>query len=120
MKKIILSIMVLASMAFGSATIFSGSTQAISIDSIPSGARVYIDGQLRGLTPMSIMMDKSLSSHSIRIIKDGYATYNAPLTKELDPVSILSLFWDICTTDVVTGNVMEYTPNNYYIQLEKK
>ncbi|MBT4178685.1 MAG: PEGA domain-containing protein [Candidatus Marinimicrobia bacterium] len=120
MKKIILSLMVLASVAFGSATIISGSTQAIAINSDPSGAKVYVDGQLRGVTPMSVMMDKTLSSHAIRVVKQGYADINVPMTKELDPVSILSIIWDACTTDVLTGNVMEYAPNNYYFTLEKK
>lgn len=120
MKKIILAILACSTFLFGSATIFSGNTQAISIDSEPAGAKVYVDGQLRGSTPMSIMMDKKLSSTDIRVQKDGYVDVNVPLKKQLDPVSILSIFWDFCTTDVLTGNVVEYSPNNYYFTLEKK
>jgi len=120
MKKIILGLVALATIAFGSATLFSGSHQAISIDSVPSGAQVYVDGQLRGTTPTSVMMDKTLSSHSIRIQKDGYATENVAMGKSMDPVAILNIFWDLSTTDILTGNLMEYAPNNYMIQLKKK
>lgn len=120
MKKIILGTLTCASLMFGSATIFSGGTQSISIDSEPNGAKVYVDGQMRGVTPLSVMMDKSLSSHEIRVVKDGYADVNVPMTKQLDPVSILSLVWDLSTTDLLTGNVVEYSPNNYFFNLQKK
>ena len=120
MKKVLFGILACASLVFGSATIFSGSSQSISIDSEPAGAKVYVDGQLRGVTPLSVMMDKSLSSHEIRVQKDGFVDVNVPMTKSMDPVSILSVFWDLSTTDILTGNVVEYKPNNYYFTLEKK
>ena len=120
MKKIILGLLFAVSLSFGSATIFSGGTQAISIESLPSGATVYVDGQLRGTTPMSVMMDKSLTAHSIRVQKEGYATSNLVMEKSFDPVAILNIFWDLSTTDFLTGSLMEYSPNNYMIQLKKK
>lgn len=120
MKKILLGILVCTSLVFGSATIFSGSNQSISIDSEPTGAKVYVDGQLRGTTPLSVMMSKSVSSHEIRVQKEGYADINVPMTKKMDPVALLNIFWDLSTTDFLTGSVMEYTPNNYYFVLEKK
>ena len=120
MKKIIFCIIALTSLAFGSATIFNGSTQSIAIDSEPSGAKVYVDGQLRGVTPLSIMMDKSLSSHEIRLQKDDYVDVNVPMTKSPDPIIILNILWDFSTTDFLTGNVVEYAPNNYYFTLRKK
>ena len=120
MKKILFGILACATLVFGSATLFSGSSQSIAIDSEPSGAKVYIDGQLRGVTPLSVMMDKSVSSHEIRVQKEGFADINVPLVKSFDPVAILNIFWDLSTTDFLTGNVMEYTPNNYYFTLQKK
>lgn len=120
MKKILLGTLTCASLMFGSATIFSGGNQSIAIDSEPTGAKVYVDGQLRGVTPLSVMMDKSVSSHEIRVQKEGYADINVPMTKQMDPVAILNIFWDLSTTDFLTGSVMEYSPNNYYFQLEKK
>jgi len=120
MKKILLGLVAVATLGFSSATIINGTTQAISIDSIPSGAKVYVDGQLRGTTPTSVMMKKSLSSHSIRIQKDGYGTQNIVMEKSFDPVAILDILWDLGTTDILTGSVMEYSPNNYMVELKKK
>ena len=120
MKKIILAIFACSTFLFGSATIFSGTSQSISIDSEPAGAKVYVDGQLRGTTPLSIMMNKKLSSSDIRVQKDGYVDINVPMKKQFDPVAILNIFWDLSTTDALTGSVMQYSPNNYYFTLEKK
>lgn len=120
MKRIIFCIVVLSNLAFGSAGIIEGTSQSIAIDSEPTGAKVYVDGQLRGITPLSVMMDKTLSSHEIRLQKDGFADINVPMTQEFDPVTIVNIFWGFTTTDLIGGNVMEYAPNNYYFTLQKK
>jgi hypothetical protein len=44
MKKILLSTIAVATLSFGSATIFSGQNQSIAIDSEPSGAKVFVAG----------------------------------------------------------------------------
>ena len=120
MKKILLSAMAVATLSFGSATIFSGQNQSIAIDSEPSGAKVFVDGQLRGVTPLSVMMDKTLSSHEIRVQKEGFSDVNVPMTQSYDPVTLASIVWDLSTTDFLTGSMMEYSPNNYYFTLQKK
>jgi len=120
LKKIALGLVVTASLAFGSATIFKGTSQAITIDSEPEGAKVYIDGQLRGTTPLSISMKKSLSTHTLRVVKEGYAPVTRTLEKSYDPVALLNIVWDLSTTDMLTGAAFEYSPNNYMVQLEKK
>jgi hypothetical protein len=120
MKKIILSALVMISTLFGSATIFKGTSQAITINSEPKGARVYVDGQLRGITPMSFTMNKSLSTHEIRVHKDGYKDVVRVLEKKYDPVAIANIIWDLSTTDMLSGAAFEYSPNHYMIQLEKK
>lgn len=120
MKKIIISSILATSVLFGSATIFKGTSQAISINSEPEGAKVYVDGQLMGSTPMSVNMKKSLSSHEIRVQKDGYADAIRVIEKSYDPVAILNIVWDLSTTDMLTGAAFEYAPNHYMIQLEQK
>ncbi len=120
MKKILLSTMLTASVLFGSATIFKGTSQAITINSEPEDAKVYVDGQLMGKTPLSVSMKKSLSSHEIRVQKDGYNDVTRIIEKSYDPVAILNIVWDLSTTDMLTGAAFEYAPNHYMIQLEKK
>lgn len=120
MKKVLLGLVLTATMVFGSATIFKGTSQSIAIDSEPSGAKVYVAGQLRGLTPLSINLGKSLTTKEIRVQKEGYSDYNGIISKSYDPVTILNIVWDFSTTDFLTGAAFEYSPNNYYIQLDKK
>ncbi len=43
----------------------------ISISSSPSGAKIYLDGDLKGTTPLSLE-DVISGSHTIRVVKDGY------------------------------------------------
>ena len=120
MKKILLLVMLSITMSFGSATIFKGGNQSISINSNPEGAKVYIDGQLRGVTPLAVNLRKGLSGKELRVQKEGYATSITNMSKSYDPVALLNIFWDFSTTDFLTGSIMEYSPNNYYIQLDKK
>jgi len=119
-KKLLLGLGLSCSLAFGSATIFKGTSQAITIDSEPEGAKVYLDGQLRGKTPLSVSMKKSLSTHTIRVIKEGYSPVVRTMEKSYDPVALVNIIWDLSTTDLLTGAIVEYNPNNYMIKLEKK
>ena len=120
MKKLILLMIMFYSLAFGSATIFKGTQQAITINSEPEGAKVYVDGQLRGTTPLSISMQKSLSTHTMRIVKKGYVPVTRVLKRQYDPTALANIIWDLSTTDFLTGAMFEYKPNNYMIELEKK
>ena len=120
MKKILLAMLTTLTLTFGSATLFKGTNQSISINSNPEGAKVYIDGQLRGVTPLAVNLKKGLSGKELRIQKIGYATSITNMSKTFDPIAVLNIFWDFSTTDLLTGSLMEYSPNNYFIQLDKK
>jgi len=120
MKKILLLMVAMLTLSFGSATIFKGTNQSISINSNPEGAKVYVDGQLRGVTPLAVNLKKGLAGKELRVQKDGYVTSITNMGKSFDPVAVLNVFWDLSTTDFLTGSVMEYSPNNYFIQLDKK
>jgi len=51
--------------------------------------------------------------------KEGYQTVSRDLSKSYDPVTIISVFWDLSTTDFLTGAAMEYDPKSYFIELKK-
>lgn len=55
------------------ATIFKGSTDDVSFSSEPSGAKVYVNGNLLGTTPVQLEL-KSKSSYTIEFKKEGYET----------------------------------------------
>jgi len=117
MKKILLTTVALTSLAFGSATIFKGSNQTITIDSDPQGAQVVIDGVNKGVTPLSISLKKG-KAKNISIKKNGYTTRTMGMSDRFDFLTLLGGYSS--TTDLFNGNAWEYSPTNYYIELKKK
>ncbi len=68
----VLCLVAVAAMAFaGCATIFHGSTDKVDFSSDPTGAKVYVNGQLMGTTPMQLNL-QAKHSYSIEFRKDGY------------------------------------------------
>jgi len=52
------------------------------------------------------------------VSKDGYAAQPVPLTTAFNSVAVLNIFWDLSTTDFLTGAVWEYAPSSYYANLK--
>lgn len=100
------------------ATLFTGSTQRVYIDSNPKGAEIIIDGQKQGKTPANVKVDRELDAlmdggKAIQLKLDGYKNNGYELDAELNPVAIINLFnilfWGI---DAVTGAITKY--DNHY------
>lgn len=103
----------------GCATVFKGSDQVLTITSDPDGATVRIDGKPVGVTPLSTKVKKN-SADSIMIEKDGYRTETMPLDKKYDGIALLNIFWDLSTTDFITGAAYEYQPSTYHFKMKKE
>jgi hypothetical protein len=101
----------------GCATIINGTTQSVTFDSIPQGAEILIDGARVGVTPLTITLEKN-AKKTVMIKKDGYKTISRDLTKKFDGVAVLNVFWDLSTTDAITGAIKQYEPNSYYFELQ--
>ena len=121
MKKIIISLSILSALIIctGCATVLSGTSQTITFDSSPSGASVFLDGQRIGATPFTTTLKKNKYS-SFRIELEGYHIISRQLDKNVDLVALLNIFWDLGTTDFITGAVYKYSQNSYFVQLQKK
>ena len=121
MKKIIISLSILSALIIytGCATVISGTTQSITFESSPRGAAVFLDGQRVGVTPFTLALKKN-KYKSFRVELEGYHTISRQLDKEFDLVTLLSIFWDLGTTDLVTGAAFEYGQNSYFVELQKK
>ncbi len=102
----------------GCATVFKGTDQVLTITSDPDGATVRIDGKPVVVTPLSTKVKKN-SADSIMVEKDGFRTETMPLDKKFDGVTLLSIFWDLGTTDFVTGAAYEYQPSTYHFKMKK-
>jgi len=66
----------------GCATIFSSSTQKVGYSSDPTGAKVYVNGQLMGNTPFELSMKKD-KSYTIEFRKDGYENKTVVLNNSI-------------------------------------
>ncbi len=115
-------VIIFASLLMNScATIFTGTKDKITFNSIPVGATVYKGGVEQCQTPCSINMQRSVGNTDIEYKLNGYETRLITLEKKLNPVSYINLLnlagWAI---DAVSGSVMEYDKKAYDITLSKK
>lgn len=100
-------------------TIFKGTSQSITFSSEPPGAEVLVDGISMGQTPVTIKLKKN-KYDSLMLKKSGYVAATRPLDKSYDPLTLLNVFWDLSTTDLVSGAAFEYEPNQYHFTLIKE
>lgn len=108
------------SSAFASATIISGTNQNVAFNSNPEGATVMIDGVKTCTTPCTISVPKGFREKTVSMSKEGYETYTVPMTTSYDGVALANIFWDLSTTDLITGAAWKYAPNSYFFELKKK
>jgi hypothetical protein len=61
-------------------------TSTTMIESIPSGAKIYIDGKLAGTTPYTHTDDKIIGSSTlVKLEKEGYETYYTQFNRIEEP-----------------------------------
>lgn len=118
MKKITAVVASLMLMS-GCSTVIKGNNQAVTFQSEPSAAAIFIDGERIGNTPMTVRLPKN-KKDTVMISKDGYHSVSRDLTKQYDSVTLLNIFWDLSTTDMITGAAFEYEPNAYFFELQPK
>ena len=106
------------SLLSGCATVISGTNQTLTFNSEPEGAEVYLDGAMIGTTPVSVSVSKN-EKDSFMVKKDGYKAVTQDVTTSFDEVALLNIFWDLSTTDMVSGAAFEYEPNSYFVKLSK-
>ena len=115
------SILVLVMVSSGCATILDGSSQPVAFDSSPNGARIFVNGVEVGTTPLSMLMRRSKTT-MILAKKDGYEDQQLALQTTTN-----GNFWRNImtggpigsTVDYFSDAMIEYSPNRYYIQLNR-
>ncbi len=118
-KWITIGVFAFVAVLSGCATVIKGSSQSINFSSEPQGADVIIDGNLMGKTPTIVTLKKNKYKSAI-IKKEGYESATIMLKTAYDPISLINVFWDLSTTDLITGNAYEYEPNSYTVKLTKE
>ena len=96
------------------ATIFSGATQKVYIDSRPPGATIVINGENKGTTPRTIKVQRELDAFEynfkeIKLVKDGYKE-DYQLYASFNPVCALNILnlGIFAVIDGMSGSVCRY------------
>lgn len=119
----LLAIWVVAMFMSSCATILTGTTQRVTIDSSPQGADIIIDGQMMGTTPAKVRLDRDLNAFidnakDIRLEMNGYYADGYYLGTDIEPVVILNVFCPIgFALDAVTGALMRYDSDYYNFKM---
>jgi uncharacterized protein YceK len=79
MRRFIALTLVAASLS-GCATIMHGGNQPVGFSSTPSGAQVYVDNQVVGVTPVTATLSRK-DQHVVRVEMQGYAPYEMRLNR---------------------------------------
>ena len=76
MKRVLVAVLILSMVAGalgGCASILKGTSQDVFLVSEPSKAEIYIDGQLRGTTPLELELETD-KTYVVEYRMDGYTT----------------------------------------------
>ncbi len=107
--------------ASGCATLFSGSSDSITFNSQPSGARVMVDGLMVGTTPTTVSIKRpGFGDTDVTVALEGYDSRTFTLSSEFNTTSILNIFVPIgFVIDAVTGAITKHSKKSYNVDLEK-
>lgn len=114
-------ILFFATATSGCATLFSDGEQLIKVTSNVDGANVMLDGESVGHTPYEFTLDRdTFERHEITLTATGYDSETVNIRKNFNTTALwncTSWFW--WSTDALSGNMIEYDPGAYYIELHK-
>jgi hypothetical protein len=122
MKHSIIFILVLSMLLMTScATVFTGTKQVVQINSIPSGAKIQVDGIDRGQTPSAVRLKKGNDGQIVTLKAEGYETKTFQPETDINIIAVLNFFNLLCWgVDAATGALWKYDPKFYEIELEPK
>lgn len=103
----------------GCASIIHGTKQGVGISSSPTNARVIVDNAPMGQTPIVANLSRG-DNHIVRIELDGYAPFEATLTKKVSGwVWGNIVFGGLIglAVDAISGGLYNLTPEQLSAQL---
>jgi len=106
------------SITSGCATIISGTSEPVTINSSPEGATITQNGIILGKTPTTISLNRE-ANPVLELSKEGYQKQSVPLNTSFNPWVLTNVIWCMScvlstTTDYATGAAWQYAPNHYY------
>lgn len=119
-----LFLLIIAALALvaGCATIVTGSSQSLTINTTPSGATVTLNGNNLGVTPLSVDVKRPETERSVfRFEKAGYKPLELPIDRSMNTWWLGNIITGGVfgsTTDYASGAMYEYQPNLIQVTLE--
>ncbi|MCF8226896.1 MAG: SHOCT domain-containing protein [Bacteroidales bacterium] len=119
----LLLIVTLSAMVNGCATILTGTTQRMTIDSTPQGAEIMIDGRIIGTTPAKVRLDRDLNAFlddgkAVELQMNGYVPDGYVIGADIEPTFVLNVLLPFgFALDAVTGAIMRYDSDYYNFRL---
>jgi len=105
----------------GCATVFTGTSDQISVSTEPSGAKLYLNGNDMGRTPITVPVSRSLGTTMMSVKKPGFEDKTFALQSSFNTIAILDIFlWPTFIIDAATGSIVKYSQTSYNLELEKK
>lgn len=112
------SVIFLAIVTGGCATIFSGTSDDIRISTDPEDAKIYREGRLVGEGDVTLTIQRAGAPPEIRVEKNGYESQSfKPETTFNNVAMINSTFVLSWGTDILSGSVVRYAEDSYHVQL---
>jgi PEGA domain len=100
------------------ATIISGGSDTITINSLEPGTRISVDGVARGIDVCSVDLKRG-DDHVIRAEKEGYTPVQIQTGDKFDGTSLLGIFIDFgiisIPIDLIGGGGWEIFPKTYTV-----
>jgi hypothetical protein len=121
MKKIMLITLGAAALMLSScATVLTGTSDDITFNSTPGGAKIMIDGLEVGQTPAVVSVKRpGNKTTKVTLQMKGYEDRSFALSSKFNMMACCNtgnlLFWAI---DFVTGSLFKYDKTNYKMDLE--
>ena len=112
---------VLILILLGCSTMIHGTRQNVGILSNPSGAKVTIDGQTFGNTPLIVELSRK-DNHIIKIELEGYLPYEIILRRKVSAWIVGNIVFGGLiglAVDVISGGMYELTPEQIRAELKK-
>jgi hypothetical protein len=116
------TILLAASLISGCATLFGDSNQKVTFTANVEGAELMLNGVPVGRTPLSVTLDRdTFKELFVTVRHPSYETQQFRVNKTLNKIAVLNLS-SVCSwgTDALSGNMIEYSPDAYYIEMKPK
>ena len=107
----------------GCASIAGNNSRAVTVNSTPAGAAIFVDNHQYGTTPATITLPNYIyGGKSVTVRKAGYQEQTQMINTQFQPIALLDIFlWPTFIIDAATGNLVRIDPatTNAFYKLQR-